>query len=140
MLFAEYGARVKFDERYEYPMPGGTIVNTICVWDVAGDEYEPVYVIRRDFDGQEGNYTTEVFTVVMTPTDAAQRMTDKWTVDQCLEAAETLATVSTSRGLEIYQAALIVEFYKVHAYAEDSDVIRYDRGGWISGPTGWDKV
>lgn len=135
MLYPERGARIKLDDRYEYPNLRGTIVGEFR--DAGG---ETVWTVRRDFDGMEASYPVDVFEVTMTPTHSAERMADRWTIDGCLEAAEALALVGTTRGLEIYQAALIVELYKIYAYENADETIRYDRGGWVSGPAGWDKV
>jgi hypothetical protein len=130
MMIAERGARVLIDERYNFPISRGTIVG-ITTWRDCGDT-ETMFTVRCDFDGNDRVFLPENIAVTMCPSDSAERMAGKWTIDQCLEAAEALATVPTSRGVEIYQAALIIEFYKLYAYTYD--VVRYDHGGWVSGP------
>lgn len=135
MMTPEYGARVELDERYDYPTSGGTIVGSVEAYP------DTLWTIRRDFDGQEANYTADLFTVTMSPTDSADQLTQRWGTDGALEAMEDITSLGRNTpGMEIYEGALIVEIYKVHAYGPDSGIIRYDRGGWISGPTGWDKV
>ena len=135
MMTPEYGARVELDERYDYPMSSGTIVGSVPAYP------DTLWTVRRDFDGQEANYTADLFTVTLAPSVSADQLTQRWGTDGALEAMEDITRIPrTTPGMEIYEAALIVEIYKVHAYGPDSDVIRYDRGGWISGPTGWDSV
>jgi len=139
----EYGARVELDERYDYPTSGGTIVGSVEILRSGKERICPdtLWTIRRDFDGQEANYTADLFTVTLAPSVSADQLTQRWGTDGALEAMEDITRIPrTTPGMEIYEAALIVEIYKVHAYGPDSDVIRYDRGGWISGPTGWDSV
>jgi hypothetical protein len=116
MNYAEYGARVKLDERYGYPTIGGTIVGYVELWDATGDECEIVYTIRRDFDGQECNYVPEQFTVSLAPSDAAHRMVERWSVDRALGAMEEIAAIGTSANLSTYQSAFIFALYRIHHY------------------------
>lgn len=135
MLYPERGARVKLDDRYEYPNGRGTIVGSVPVYP------DTLWTVRRDFDGQEANYTADLFTVTMSPTESADQLAQRWGTDGALEAMEDITALGANTpGMEIYEGALIIEIYKVHAYGPDSNIIRYDRGGWISGPAGWDKV
>ena len=114
-MYAEYGARVKLDERYDYPTNGGTIVGSFDVWDEYQDESETVWTILRDFDGQECNYVPEQFTVTMSPTQSAEDFLARWDVDKALETLEiVLDDGIPNRKLERYQAALIVAFYALH--------------------------
>jgi len=130
MMIAERGARVEIDDRYDFPISRGTIVG-LTTWS-DGEDSETMFTVRCDFDGNERVFLPENLALTMCPSDSADRMAGKWTIDECLEAAEALATVPCSRGLEIYQAALIIEFYKLHVYA--TGAVRYDHGGWVSGP------
>ena len=120
MMYAEYGARVKLDERYGYPTNGGTIVGYVERWDAAGDECETVWTVERDFDRQECNYVPEQFTVTMAPTQSAEDYLTRWDVDTALETLETVLDGGIpNRNLERYQAALIVAFYTLHVQEEN---------------------
>jgi hypothetical protein len=130
MHSAEYGARVKLDDRYEYDNPRGTIVG-ITVWTNEEDPADKYlgFTVRCDMDGTERAYTSDMFTVTMSPSDAAERLTHSMGgAEEALNVACDVVEIGgCTRGLEIYQGALVVELYKIYAYA--NGIVR--RGvGW----------
>jgi hypothetical protein len=134
ILVPEYGARVKLDERYEYPTNGGTIVGYTELDD------DEVWTIVRDFDGQECNYVSELFTVSMSPTLQAQQFLARWDIDTALETMENIFAIGAQVSkLERYQSALIYAFYRIHYYLTERptivvlDITDEDGGGWDSG-------
>jgi len=144
-MYAEYGARVKLDERYQYPTNGGTIVASCDYWDDAGDEYETVWTVLRDFDGQECNYVPEQFTVTLAPFIQGEALLQRWGIDECFAAMEDIVAVHSPK-FERYQSALISALYTLHVQEEgraalDPDKYSHDEdwgaddvsGGWESG-------